>query len=337
MDKKLFKVSIIWCMLIISLGIIFLIGLFAGRYSISPVEVLNVLINSIKGIKTDSMNESIVLNIRLPRAVLTMLIGAGLAVSGVAFQGMFQNPLVSPDVLGVSAGSAFGAVLGIMICGMGSTAMLLSVSIGMVTIVITYLLSRIKGESTVLSLVLSGMIISSLMNALISLMKYMADPYEKLPAITYWLMGSFSTASYNDIKLISVPMIVCITILFLLRWRINILSLGDEEAYSLGINPKKTRNIIILCATVITSCSVMCVGIIGWVGLVIPHIARMIFGVDHKNLVPASVILGAGFLTIIDIVARSISSIEIPIGILTALIGAPFFALCFKRNGGSYK
>lgn len=335
MKKSLIKQSIIWILLSALLIAIFFAGLFIGRYSISPQEVIKVLWGVITGEKSESMNQAIIINIRLPRAILTILIEAGLSAAGAAFQGMFQNPLVSPDVLGISAGSAFGAVLGIMICGGGNTAMILSAVFGIITVFITYLLLKINGESTVLSLVLAGMVMSAFMNALISMMKYMADPYEKLPAITYWLMGSFSKASYSDIKLIIIPMILSLLVLFLLRWRINILSLGDEEAFSLGVNPKKIRLLIILSATVITASSVMCAGIIGWVGLIIPHIARMIFGVDHKRLIPSSMLIGAIFLTVVDIIARNISSVEIPIGILTAVVGAPFFILFFKKTGGN--
>lgn len=192
---------------------------------------------------------------------------------------------------------------------------------------------KVKGQSTTLSLILAGMIVQALMNALVSLVKYTADLYSKLPQITYWLMGSFASASYKDVALVVVPIGASLLILFLLRWRMNILSLGDEEAAALGVNPGKLRIIIIAASTLISASSVMIAGMVGWVGLVIPHVTRMMFGVDHQELIPASMINGAIYLTLIDLIARSATEAEIPIGILTALVGAPFFAVLFKKTG----
>lgn len=309
-------------------------SLLLGRYMVAPGQVFDILVRAVTGNLCGEIEESVIINIRLPRILITLLIGAGMAASGTAFQGLFQNPLVSPDVLGVSSGAAFGAVLGIIVSGLGYFSMALAMICGVLSVVMTYILSKVKGQSTVLSLVLSGMIVQALMNALVSLLKYTADPYSKLPAITYWLMGSFSTASYNDLKLVGIPVAVSLLILFLLRWRINILSLGDEEAAALGVNPVRIRVLIIASSTVISACSVTIAGVIGWVGLVIPHITRMIFGVDHKDIIPASMLLGGIYLTVIDLIARSAMESEIPIGILTALIGAPVFAVLFKKTGG---
>lgn len=328
---KTIKWMIVWCALLLT----FFLSLFLGRYIISPVKVIQILVQAVQGKLEGGIAESVVLNIRLPRIILTLLVGAGMAASGASFQGIFQNPLVSPDVLGVSSGAALGAVIGIMIAGTGSLAMVLSMLVGIGSVVLTYFFSKIKGQSTTLSLILAGMIVQALMNALVSLVKYTADPYSKLPQITYWLMGSFASASYKDVLLISVPVGASLLVLFLLRWRINILSLGDEEAAALGINPKLTRIAIIAASTVISASSVMIAGIVGWVGLVIPHMTRMIFGVDHQDLIPASMINGAIYLTLIDLIARSATEAEIPIGILTAVIGAPFFAILFKRTGGA--
>ena len=309
-------------------------SLLLGRYMVAPGQVFDILVRAVTGNLCGEIEESVIINIRLPRILITLLIGAGMAASGTAFQGLFQNPLVSPDVLGVSSGAAFGAVLGIIVSGLGYFSMALAMICGVLSVVMTYILSKVKGQSTVLSLVLSGMIVQALMNALVSLLKYTADPYSKLPAITYWLMGSFSTASYNDLKLVGIPVAVSLLILFLLRWRINILSLGDEEAAALGVNPVRIRVLIIASSTVISACSVTIAGVIGWVGLVIPHITRMIFGVDHKDIIPASMLLGGIYLTVIDLIARSAMESEILIGILTALIGAPVFAVLFKKTGG---
>lgn len=324
-----------WWILGLLLFVVVWGALFIGRYLVSPREVLDILFKSVTKTAQTGTEVSIVLEIRFPRVITALLVGAGLALTGTCFQGMFQNPLVSPDVLGVSAGSAMGAVLGILIWGFGNGAMLLSVAGGLLTVFLTYMLSKISGQSTTISLILAGMIMSSLMNALISLAKYTADPYSKLPAITYWLLGSFASSSYSTLKLIFVPMVLAIITVVMLRWRINVLSMGDEEAVSLGVNPQRIRLVVILACTVLTACSVMATGIIGWVGLVIPHISRMIVGADHKNLIPASALIGGAFMIAVDILARTLTAAEIPIGILTALIGAPFFAVLFRRIGGN--
>lgn len=214
-------------------------------------------------------------------------------------------------------------------------AMALSMAGGLLTVFLTYMLEKISGQSTTISLILAGMIMSSMMNALISLAKYTADPYSKLPAITYWLLGSFANSTYGTLRLVALPMIVSIIVIMLLRWKLNILSMGDEEAMTMGVNPVRVRLIIIMACTVLTACSVMATGIIGWVGLVIPHISRILMGADHKNLIPASAIIGGVFMVAVDIIARSVMAAEIPIGILTALIGAPFFAVLFRRIGGN--
>ncbi|WP_373219867.1 FecCD family ABC transporter permease [Ruminococcus sp. 5_1_39BFAA] len=214
-------------------------------------------------------------------------------------------------------------------------AMALSMAGGLLTVFLTYMLAKISGQSTTISLILAGMIMSSMMNALISLAKYTADPYSKLPAITYWLLGSFANSTYGTLRLVALPMIVSIIVIMLLRWKLNILSMGDEEAMTMGVNPVRVRLIIIMACTVLTACSVMATGIIGWVGLVIPHISRILMGADHKNLIPASAIIGGVFMVAVDIIARSVMAAEIPIGILTALIGAPFFAVLFRRIGGN--
>lgn len=328
---KILKWVIVWCALFLT----FFLSLFLGRYIISPTEVIQILVRAVQGRLEGGIAESVVINIRLPRILLTLIIGAGMAASGAAFQGIFQNPLVSPDVLGVSSGAALGAVIGIMLAGTGPLAMILSMIVGIGSVVLTYFFSKVKGQSTTLSLILAGMIVQALMNALVSLVKYTADPYSKLPQITYWLMGSFASASYRDVMLVIGPVGVSLLVLFLLRWRINILSLGDEEAAALGVNPRRVRIAIIAASTIISASSVMIAGIVGWVGLVIPHMTRMVFGVDHQDLLPASMINGAVYLTLIDLIARSATEAEIPIGILTAVIGAPFFAVLFKRTGGT--
>lgn len=337
MLSKQQNLKFIWITVLAVLLITFFVSLFVGRYIISPYEVSGILLDGLLGEAGDGMEYSVVWNLRLPRTLLNCFVGAGLAVAGGAFQGIFRNPLVSPDVLGVSSGAAFGAALGILLSGMNHLATVMALLFGIVSVFMTYTLSKLRGESSTLSLVLSGMIISAVFSALISLIKYVADPYDKLPAITYWLMGSFASASYSNLQLAGIPIFLGTVVLLLLRWRINILSLGDEDAYSLGVNPVKTRRVIIIMATLITASCVTVTGVIGWVGLVIPHICRMLIGVDHMKLLPVSCVVGAAFMIIVDLIARTVTAAEIPIGILTALVGAPFFALLFKRAKGDWQ
>lgn len=306
-------------------------GIFLGRFYISPTTFFSIILEKIIGIENNSIESSVIFQLRIPRIIMNLLIGAGLTVAGTALQGVFQNPLVSPDVISVSSGAAFGAALGILLFGMNNYVIMLAMTFGILSVGLTYILSKVRGESSTLSLVLSGMVMTSLFGSLISLIKYTADPYDKLPAITYWLMGSFSNISYSEIKLASIPILSGIFILYLLRWRINILSLGDEEVRSLGLNPSNTRTLIIILVTLITATCVTVTGIIGWIGLLIPHICRMFIGVDNTKLIPSSCITGAIFMLIIDGIARTATASEIPIGILTSLVGAPFFIIIFKR------
>jgi len=282
------------------------------------------------------LEETVVMNIRLPRILLALLIGAGLSIAGASFQGMFANPLVSPDILGVSAGAGFGAALGILFLGNGLGAQLLSLAFGLVAIVFTFFISGMKKEMPLYMMVLAGVVSGALFQALISLIKFVADPQDKLPAITYWLMGSLSTASYRDLLIGGPLILIGIIILYILRWRMNILSLSDEEATSLGINITRMKWIVIFAATLITASSVAIAGIIGWVGLIIPHIARMIVGNNNQYVLPASLSIGAVYLLLIDNLARSMTATEIPLSILTAIIGAPFFAFLLKKTGGGW-
>jgi len=313
--------------------IVFFLSLFLGRYPISPGDVGHVLLSPLfyPDMQGYELQKSVIVGIRMPRVLLAMLVGAGLAISGAACQGIFKNPLVSPDLLGVSAGAGFGAVLGILFVGNGPLVTLSALSFGIISVVIVFAISKINNTTPILSLVLAGIIVSSIFAALIALVKYVADPYDKLPTIVYWLMGSFAKASYDDLMLVIIPISAGMIILMLLRWRINILSLGDDEASSLGEKPERMRWLIIISVTVIAASAVTVAGIIGWVGLVIPHICRIIMGVDHKLLLPATILIGASFLAAIDIIARTATPAEIPIGILTAIIGAPFFALLLNR------
>jgi len=318
--------------------IAFIVSICLGRYWVAPKTAFKILASRIfpMDVTWSSIEESVVLQIRLPRIIMAMLVGAGLAVSGAAFQGLFGNPMVSPQILGASAGAGFGAALGILMSGQMAIVQLLAIAFSALAVSITYMISHIKTESSLFMLVLSGMITQAFFTALISLTKYVADPEEVLPTIVYWLMGSMSGISYDDLW-IGIPMIaIGVMVLLLMRWRINVLSLNEEEARSLGINVQQSRLIVIAASTLITAAAVSLCGIIGWVGLVIPHIGRMFAGPDHRALLPASVSIGALYLLIIDDIARTATAAEIPLSILTAIVGAPFFAYLLRKTGGKW-
>lgn len=319
--------------------IFFFFSFCVGRYWVQPDKVFKILISHFTDIPHtwSAMEETIVLKLRLPRLIMSMLVGAGLSVSGASFQGLFGNPLVSPHILGVSAGAGFGAALAIMLSGSSWTIQLLSITFGVIAVVITCGISRIKkGASSIYILVLSGVIAAAFFEALISALKYVADPFDKLPAIVYWLMGSMAGVNLNDV-LVGGPMILIgVMILILMRWRINVLSLDEEEARSLGVNIKQSRMLIIFSCTLVTAAAVSMCGIVGWVGLVIPHAGRIIVGPNHRVLIPACASIGAFYLLLIDSVARSAISTEIPLSILTAIIGAPFFAYLLRKSGGQW-
>ena len=262
--------------------------------------------------------------------------GSGLSCAGTAFQGLFSNPLATPDTLGVGSGAAFGAVLAMLFGANLISIQFFALVFGLLACFITYNISRRNGKSSIIMIVLSGMVISAVFEALVSLMKYIADPEEELPVITYWLMGSMSRANYDNLKL-GLPFIFAgIIIIFLLRWRLNILSLNEDEASSLGMNIKIMRIIFIIASSMITASSVSMCGSVGWVGLLIPHISRMIGGNNNNAVVPISISLGALFMIVMDTFARSATAAEIPISILTAIIGAPVFVMLLRKTGGAW-
>ena len=305
-----------------------------GRMNISPAEVLNALHSSFNSdITVNPLTYATIYNVRLPRIILALLVGLGLSLSGLAFQSLFANPLATPDTLGVASGASFGAALGILV-GFNLIGIELSAFFfGAVAVFLTYLSSSGKNRSTT-SLVLGGIMIGSLFSALVSLVKYTADTDSQLPEITYWLMGSLQQTGFDSIKLGAPLIIIGAIVLYALRWRLNILPLSDDEAKSSGVNIRTLRLITIICATMMTgACIAMC-GQVGWVGLLIPHICRMRFGNNHLSLVPASASLGASFMVIVDTIARSLLAAEIPISILTAIIGAPFFIILMRKSGG---
>ena len=329
------RLPIKWNIALIILPIVTaLIALGVGRYFITPAEVLEAIIGRFTGTyEISDMAYKTVWNLRIPRILLALLVGAGLSTAGCAFQSLFANPLATPDTLGVASGASFGAALGILLgfdlLGMQMT----SFAMGALAVALTWLGGSGKGRG-LSSVVLSGIMMGSLFNALVSLVKYVADSETQLPAITYWLMGGLNSAGYRSLMFGAPPIIIGIVILYVIRWRMNLLPLSEDEAKSSGVNIYGLRAVTIICATMITaSCVSMC-GQVGWVGLLIPHMCRMKFGSNHLSLIPASISFGAMFMVIVDTVARTMTASEIPVSILTAIIGAPFFIILMRKSGG---
>jgi len=329
-----------WLILLLLPPALFIITLFLGRYYVPPDQVLAILGKKLLLLNTEpywpDSAETVIIKVRLPRAVIAMLVGAGLSMSGASFQGMFQNPLVSPFILGVSAGASFGAAIGLVLSLPALGVQGMAFVFGIAAVGITYFLSRLYKVTPVLMLVLSGMVVSAFFQAMLSLVKFTADGDNKLPAITFWLMGSLGSIGPDDMAIAGIPIIISMTGLYLVRWKLNVLSMGDREARALGVNAELIKTIIIVCATVITSTAVAFCGIIGWVGQVIPHFCRMVVGPDHKALIPATMLVGAAYLLLIDNLCRLFTSVEIPLGILTAVVGAPVFAYLLRKTKGGW-
>lgn len=308
---------------------------FIGRFPVPAKELFAVLGSKLFDITPfwNASVETVVINIRLPRILLACLVGGSLSMAGAAYQGVFQNPLASPDILGASAGAAFGAALAILL-GAGSTAIVLSAFFfSLFSMAAVWLIARRSRGRQVLTLILAGIVVSSLFSASTSFVKLVADPTDQLPAMTYWLMGSLAGAKLETLGLAFIPMAVGFIPLYALRWKINVLTMGDDEARTLGVNAAKVRLVIVLASTFLTAASVAVSGVIGWVGLVVPHLARRLVGDSFAVLIPASFLLGGIFLLIVDTLARSLLLTEIPIGILTAFIGAPFFLYLITKRG----
>lgn len=314
-------------------------SLFIGRYPISAGTIVDVLLGKIMGQalpldQAKAIQQTVVWDIRLPRALLAALVGGSLAVSGTAFQGLFRNPLVSSGILGVSSGAGFGAALAILLLNTPLAIYGFAFLFAILAVLFSYLIGSIYKSTPAITLVLGGVIVSSVFSALISLAKYLADPLEKLPTIVFWLMGSLASARYQDLLFGGIPMLLGMAGLVAIRWRINVLSMGERESRALGLDTFAVRGIVIISATLATAGAVCVSGIIGWIGLVIPHIGRMLVGNDNKALIPASISLGACFLLLVDGIGRIISGGEIPVGIITALVGGPFFVYLLKKTKG---
>jgi iron complex transport system permease protein len=317
---------------------LFVAAFTLGKFPVVPHDLVAVLWAKLSG-GTSGVSpsvETVVWQIRLPRIAASVLIGAALAAAGATYQGLFRNPLVSPDILGVAAGAGLGAVLGIFLSLPVAVVQALAFGGGLATVVVVYLIgAAMRGRDPILVLVLAGVAMGTLLGSAISLVKVFADPYNQLPAITFWLLGSLTSITLPDLQSVLPAIVVGLVPLYLLRWRMNLMTLGDEEARALGVETRILRVVFIAAATLITSAAVSVSGIIGWIGLIIPHAARLIAGPEFSRLLPTAMLLGAGYLLAVDTLARTMAAIEVPIGILTAFIGAPFFLwlLATARRG----
>jgi iron complex transport system permease protein len=325
--------AVLCCLILI---VLFVIGLGMGRSQIAPLDVIGILGSHFFGTGGDysTASTNIVCDIRLPRIIAALLVGSALAISGASYQGLFKNPMVSPDILGASAGASFGAALALLFDFDNHMVQAMAFAMGFIAVMLTYLSARRIGHggNQILLLVLCGLIVGTLFQAFVSVIKYTADPNSKLPEITYWLMGSIAKVTWDDLKIFAIPYTIGCIPLLLLRWRLNTLSFGDVEAESLGVNVSLMRGIYIFCATLLTSAVVSIAGVVGWVGLIIPHLVRFIFGPDNRIVLPMSLIIGAGFLILVDMACRTFMASEIPLGILTSIIGAPFFFVILLRT-----
>lgn len=304
-----------------------------GAYPLALSDIAGSLSRAITGAARVAPIDTVLLDVRLPRILAAILTGAALAAAGAAYQGLFRNPLVSPDILGVSAGAGLGAVIGIFLSLPILGIQALAFVGGLATVALVYLIANaVRDREPTLVLILAGVVVGSLAGASISLLKVLADPYDQLPAITFWLLGSLASVRKADVANTLPLVLLGLVPLIALRWRINVLSLGDEEAKALGVDAGCLRLVVIAAATLITASVVAIAGVIGWIGLVIPHIARMLVGPNFDRLLPASMLMGASYLLIVDTAARTLSRVETPLGILTALIGAPFFLWLLARG-----
>ncbi len=310
-----------------------MVALGIGRYGIPLPRVVSIILAPLipPATPVDPTEANVIFTIRLPRILLALLSGAGLSLAGATLQGVFRNPLIGPQVIGVSSGAAFGGTLAILLGATHAGLLGSAFCFGVAAIILVYVLNDVVARRNILALVLAGVVINGFFTALVSLVQYVADSEDTLPTIVFWLMGSFATANWDKLALAAVPMLFGCGLLLALRWRINILSLGDEEARALGLNVDRLRWFVLTLVAVVVAAQVAVSGIIGWVGLVVPHMARILVGPDHRTLMPTSLLIGALFLLIIDTVARTLTATEVPLGILTALIGAPVFALLLRK------
>jgi len=328
--KNRFLFFLLAIMLIILIGV----SLSCGRYHVPIAQMVRILLSNIIKLEetwTESMY-NVVMVIRLPRVVAAALVGAALALSGTSYQSVFHNPLVSPDLLGVSSGAGVGASIAILLHASSWVIQAAAFIVGIIAVSFAICIARLLRNQTNLILVLSGVIVSGFMSAMQGMLKYMADTDTELPSIVYWLMGSFSAVKWSSIAIPFFIMIIAGTVLLLFRWRINLLSLSDAETRSLGVNVSKLRGTAIICSTLLTACAVCLGGTISWIGLIIPHLSRLLVGEDNQSLMPVSALLGASFLLLVDTFARNVSATEIPISVLTGLISTPIFVIILLKK-----
>lgn len=315
------------------LALSLLIAVGIGPYGLTPQQIVSLLMARMFGDAAPSTAATVLFNIRLPRVMAAALVGAGLAAAGAAYQTIFRNPLVSPDILGVSAGSGFGAVLGILWSMPVVAIQLMGFAGGLLTVgAVLAVAALLRGAGEVLVMVLTGIALGALAGAGIAVVKVMADPENQLPAITFWLLGSLSGVKTSDLWLAIAPMVVGLLPLLALSWRIGVMAMGEDEARALGVNTGRLRVVVIACATLVTASAVAMSGIIGWIGLMVPHMARFLVGARFDRLLPASLLLGASFLVLVDTAARAVALMEVPLGVLTALIGAPVFVWLLAKG-----
>ncbi len=321
--------------------VICVLGSFGlGRYPVPAAQALGIIASKlglpIEPFWTDAM-EAALWNIRLPRVILSVLVGACLAAAGASYQGVFQNPMASPDILGASAGAGFGAALAILLGASTVGITLGAFAMSLVTVALVFTVSRHARGDRVLGLVLAGIMVSSLFQSGTSFLKLVADPNNQLPQITFWLMGSLSGADWGDIGFVVLPMLAGLLPLLLLRWQLNVITMGDDEARAMGVNAGRIRFGIVVASTLVTASAVAVSGMIGWVGLVIPHMLRRLLGSDYRFLMPGAMLGGGIFLLVVDNVSRNLTTAGIPIGILTAFVGAPFFLWLIMGKGDHYE
>ncbi|MBP3866387.1 MAG: iron ABC transporter permease [Eggerthellaceae bacterium] len=325
-------------LILIGCGIVVIVlavaSMCIGRYSVDVQTTLAILTSPFTHVDaTWTANEyNVIMNIRLPRVIAAFMVGAALALSGASYQGVFQNPLVSPDILGVSYGACVGAALSILLYLNTWQTQIFAFVGGLVTVFITVSIPKFMHRHSNVVMVLSGVIVGGFMSSILGIMKYVADPDTQLAEITYWQLGSIAKVDFSVLSYTAPVMIVAAVVLVAMRWRLNLISLGEEEARSLGVDLRRERNVIIVAATLLTASAVSVAGTIGWVGLIIPHVTRRIVGSDNKRLIPTVILVAAAFMILVDLFARNISGYEIPLGILTGLIGAPIFGYILVKQ-----
>ena len=335
MKKDKNKHALIFVSLILLLLAVMLVSLLLGRFSISVRECLGILASKVFPVKPHwtQVQDNMLWLVRVPRIGIAVLVGMALSIAGTAYQCIFRNPMAAPDILGASTGAAFGAALAILMSRSNTEITVWAFLSSIACVALVLLCAKICRGNPIVNLVLAGIMIGSLFSASTSYLKLIADPHNTLPAITYWMMGSIAGANMAKLRYVWIPMLIALVPIIVLRWKINLLTMDDEEARTMGINTGRVRIIVIICATLLTAASVSVSGMIGWVGLVIPHLARRMVGSDCRILIPTAGLTGGIFLLLVDDVARNLYTTELPLGILTAFIGAPFFIYLMSRKG----